>query len=149
MGVIFYHQYCCMLCNYECSLQVVNCTQAYVMKYLLLLTFIGTMWVSSTQGQRGDFVLRFSRPVSNFPNRILMECRDSFDDTLVPEPNFFRNGLPFSLPNRMDISLGVRFDVDRTAEGNFTCGVEGRTSTPPMTIVSKYWYSEFHVDILV
>ena len=120
------------------------------MKCLLLLAFIGTMWVSSTQGQRGDFVLRFSRRIQNLPNRILMECRDSFDDTLVPEPSFFRNGLPFSLPNIRDIpGFGVRFDVDRTTEGNFTCGEEGRTSTPPMTIVSKYWYSEFHVDILV
>ena len=102
---------------------------------LLLLTLAGGM-LGSIHGQK--YVLRFLRPLPTDPNRILLECRSVSDDTLVLGASFFRNGLPYNLPDGEVIpNLGVRFVVDKWSEGNFTCGEEGQISTPPQTIVGE------------
>lgn len=103
----------------------------------LLLTLSGTILLASAQGPQG-YDLTVRRPFADDINRILLECVDAFNGVLIEDPKFFRNGVLYNLPQRAVIpNMGVRFVVDRSSEGNFSCGEEGRTSVPAATIVGE------------
>jgi hypothetical protein len=135
------HSYtcCCFFAPMQISTMIIM-SQAGAMLVVLIALFSTTpqMFV---EGQAG-FTLRVIRPLrlNNNPNLIIMECRDSSDDTLVLDALYFRNGLQYELPNAMVVNrVGVRFVVDRSSEGNFTCGTgeESFRSSPPITIIGK------------
>jgi hypothetical protein len=101
---------------------------------LVLLTLISATPLMSVGWQRAGVVLQFYRPLwLTNPNHVIMKCKDSFYATLVLNALFFRNGLRY---NAMVSLMGVSFVVDRSSEGNFTCGDE-RIRSPPVTIVGE------------
>lgn len=106
---------------------------------ILLLALISTTLLASALGQPRSYDLVVDRTLSSFEiNRILLICSDASNGELVLNALFFRNGLQYDIPDRADIpGRGVRFVVDRTSEGNFTCGEQGSTSTPPRAIVGE------------
>lgn len=104
---------------------------------LLLLTLTGTLVCT---GQEAGYHLSFTRISHSVGdcNRILLECIFSYNGTLALGASFFRNGTLYDIPGATAVTgRGVRFVVDRYSEGNFTCGVEGSTSSPPQTIVGE------------
>ncbi len=111
---------------------------------LFLSVLCGVVYFVSSQGD--NYALSYSRirpfngPVGNI---ILMECSNVVGGDLVRDPDFFRNRLLFDLPQMQVIdNLGVRFIVDRSSEGNYSCGRETGfgvdSSAPPMTIIGTY-----------
>ena len=85
-----------------------------------------------------DYDLVFSRPAGD--NTIVMTCTAPPDIEPLLDADFFRNGLLYDLPQRVNFpGAGVRFVVSPSSEGNFTCGRENSfsriISNPPLTIV--------------
>lgn len=102
----------------------------------LLLVLISTILLASALGQR-SYDLTFRR-LPNDINRILLVCVDASNGELVLDASFFRNGVLYTFSQGAVIPrLGVRFVVDRSSEGNFTCGEVGRTRSPGQTIVGE------------
>ena len=75
------------------------------------------------------------RNTSSNPNLLILRCVDRLDQ-LISNPEFFRDGQPYDLPDRVDVeNVGVNWFITRETEGSFQCATSLSGSRSMATVI--------------
>ena len=72
---------------------------------------------------------------TSIPNLLTLRCVDRLD-RLISNPEFFRDGQPYDLPDRVVVEdVGVNWFVTRETEGSFQCATSLSSSRSMATVI--------------